>query len=72
MCFSTAYWARVSRIVFGARIGDAVKAGFSELRIPVARMKEVGRARVRVKPGYMARECRGLFRTWLSRGLRPY
>ncbi len=73
MCFSAAHWARVARIVYGATIQDAVDAGFNELAIAATRMKELGGGNAELVPGFMAEECRNVFRTWgrLGRG-RPY
>ncbi len=33
MCFSACHWARISKIVYGARIEDAKQAGFNEIKI---------------------------------------
>lgn len=73
MCFSAAHWARVRRIVFGATIEDARAAGFSELVIPPETMKRIAGNAVLLVPGFMAEECREVFRAWkrLGRG-RPY
>lgn len=73
MCFSVAHWARVSRIVFGASIADAARAGFNEIRISVAQMTRGAGERMKVRSGMLARECRELFGVWARRRLgRPY
>ena len=67
MCFSACHWARLSRIVFGARIEDARAAGFSELSISNDRMKALGQSPVEIVEDFMREENRELFRRWLSR-----
>jgi guanine deaminase len=42
MCFAACHWARISKIVYGASIGDAQQSGFHEMTIPNGRMKELG------------------------------
>jgi len=73
MCFSAAHWARVSKIVYGARIADAARAGFNELSIPAEKMKRDSSGEVELVSGFMAEECRELFQVWaeLKKG-RPY
>jgi tRNA(Arg) A34 adenosine deaminase TadA len=39
MCYSAAHWARVPKVIFGARIRDAQAAGFNELVVPASRMR---------------------------------
>ncbi len=68
MCYSAAHWARVSKIVFGAGIDDARKAGFNELAIPAGKMKELSSDEVEIVAGYMAGECRNVFTTWARLG----
>jgi len=67
MCFSASHWAGIGRIVFGAGIGDAADAGFSELRISVYQMKAVGISRVKLVPDFMRGENRKLFEDWKRR-----
>ncbi len=42
MCFSACHWARVERVVFGARIADAQRCGFNELQISAETMRRLG------------------------------
>lgn len=65
MCFGAIHWARIGTVYFGTGIGDAARAGFHELRISNARMKELGRSRIRLVPGFMREECLELFKSWL-------
>jgi tRNA(Arg) A34 adenosine deaminase TadA len=65
MCFGAIHWARIGTVTYGTGIGDAARAGFHELRISNERMKELGRSRIRLVPGFMRAECLELFRSWL-------
>jgi guanine deaminase len=66
MCFGAIHWARIGTVYYGTGIGDAARAGFHELRISNARMKALGRSRIRLVPGVMRAECLVLFADWLS------
>lgn len=68
MCFSACHWAAVDRIVFGARIPDALAAGFRELSIPAADMARLGRSDVKVRGGVLAQEAEQLFKDWQASG----
>lgn len=68
MCFSAIHWARISRIVFGASIADAQKAGFNELTISNELMKKEGGSQVVVEGGCLKEECVPLFAQWLAAG----
>ena len=73
MCFAACHWAKISKIVFGARIADAEKAGFSELPISNEQMKTLGRSGVKIAGDFLRNECIKLFETWVGRGdNRPY
>jgi len=64
MCFSACHWARISRIVFGARIEDAQQLGFSEITIPTITMKELGKSPVEIVGGFLRDETLKLFELW--------
>ena len=64
MCFSAIHWAKLDRVVFGAGIGDAETAGFSELTISNETMKEIGGAGLTIQSGVLADECAALFDEW--------
>lgn len=68
MCFAACHWAAVERLVYGARIPDAARAGFRELTIPVEEMARRGGSDVRVEGGVLAAECAGLFAVWKASG----
>ena len=73
MCFAACHWARISKIVFGARIEDAEKAGFSELSISNEQMKTLGRSGIEIVGDFLRDECVRLFETWASsKDNRPY
>ena len=67
MCFAACHWARISKIVFGARIADAEQAGFSELSISNEQMKTLGRSGVEIVGDFLRDECVGLFEAWAKR-----
>lgn len=64
MCFSAIHWARIGKVVFGTRIRDVQKRGFNELSIPSVRMKKAGKSRVKIRSGFMKRECLELLKKW--------
>jgi guanine deaminase len=67
MCFSAIHWAKIGRIVYGTKIADAQKAGFSELTISNHAMKRRGKSPVKVEGGLLAKECKSLFKEWGGR-----
>ncbi len=66
MCFSACHWARISRIVFGARIEDAQHAGFNELSISNQIMKKFGNSPVEIVADFLRQENQALFEEWLK------
>lgn len=67
MCFSACHWARISKIVFGARIEDAQKAGFNELNISNERMKQISDSSVEIIGDFLRDDCVELFQVWLAK-----
>jgi guanine deaminase len=67
MCFSACHWAKISKIVYGARIDDARKIGFSELGIANKKMKQSGQSPVTIQGDFLRRENLGLFSLWAKR-----
>ena len=61
MCFGAIHWAKISKIVFGARVEDAAKIGFSELPISNEQIKELGDAPVEIQGGFLKEEAQVLF-----------
>lgn len=73
MCFAACHWARLDRIVYGARIEDARRAGFSELTISNEEMKRRGGSPVELVGGVERERCVELFHVWKERpGSRVY
>ena len=68
MCFSACHWARVDRIVYGAEIVDAVKAGFNELTVSNRELKHLGGSLIEIVPGVLRDECADLFHLWRAHG----
>lgn len=69
MCFAACHWAGTERIVYGAGIEDALRAGFNELVISSDIMREIGCSGIEVVGGVLRKESAALFREWLERGL---
>lgn len=67
MCFAACHWAKISKIVFGARIADAEQAGFSELTISNEQMKTLGHSGIEITGDFLRDECAKLFTTWAER-----
>jgi len=61
MCFSALHWAGIKKIVYGASISDAKKCGFGELEISAAKMKRLGKGKLKIHAGVMGKECTELF-----------
>jgi len=67
MCFSAIHWAKIDRIVFGARIEDAEEAGFNELSISNEEMKEKGNSPVALTTDFMREENRRVFQEFIEK-----
>lgn len=72
MCFSAIHWASIGRIVFGASITDAKKAGFNELIISNETMKKLGKGKVKIESGVLRKECVELFDLWKKHKGKAY
>ncbi|MCF6147120.1 MAG: nucleoside deaminase [Candidatus Kuenenia sp.] len=66
MCFSACHWAKISKIVYGARIEDALKIGFNELSIPNEIMKRIGGSPIEICRNVLREETLSLFTLWLK------
>ncbi|MBI4420176.1 MAG: nucleoside deaminase [Gemmatimonadetes bacterium] len=64
MCFAACHWAKLDAIVYGARIADAARLGFSELSISNREMKRKGKSPIRVVGDVLRRESLRLFELW--------
>lgn len=73
MCFSACHWARIARIVYGARIEDAKRYGFHELTISTAQMKALGHGVPEITADVLRAESLEVFQLWdRSEGRHPY
>lgn len=66
MCFSACHWARISKVVFGAKIEDAHDFGFNELHITNKKMQEFGQSAVEIVEDFRREECLAVFREWAN------
>jgi tRNA(Arg) A34 adenosine deaminase TadA len=66
MCFSACHWARIDRVVYGASIDDARRAGFNELSISNEQMKRLGGSPIVIVGGVLRAQCASLFDEWLT------
>ena len=70
MCFSACHWARISTIVYGARIEDALASGFHELQVGNTEMKKLGGSPVEIASDFLKEEAVVLFRLFDQQGLK--
>lgn len=66
MCFSACHWAKISTIVYGTRIEDAKKLGFSELTISNKEMKKFGNSQIEIVGDFLRDENLKLFELWCN------
>jgi len=64
MCFAACHWAGIDKIIYGAEIKDANKAGFNELKISNNEMKKKGKSTVKIQKDLLSSECKKLFDEW--------
>jgi len=67
MCFSACHWAKIDKIVYGAKICDAKRYGFNELDISNHSMKRKGKSRVKIANNVLRSESVKLFDLWKSK-----
>jgi len=72
MCFSAIHWAKISRIVFGTRIRDAKRIGFSEIPLTNRRLKQEGRVPIKVTGNILRKENLALFDEWKKKAGTTY
>lgn len=66
MCFTAIHWAKIDKIVYGARIEDAERFGFNELAVSNLLLKELGLSQVKIMGDFLRDECVTLFEYWAS------
>lgn len=64
MCFTACYWARISKIVYGARIKDAKGFGFNEMLVSNEQMKSLGKSKIEIKGDILRDKCIEVFKQW--------
>ena len=64
MCFSACHWAKISKIIHGARIEDAKELGFSELTISNEKIKKWGDSTIEIVGDVLREENLELFKFW--------
>jgi guanine deaminase len=69
MCLAAIHWAKIDRVVYGATIDDAARAGFCELHVDAHALAEMGRSPLKVESGLLREECAALFAQWREAGL---
>jgi tRNA(Arg) A34 adenosine deaminase TadA len=67
MCFAAIHWARIEKVIYGARISDAKKTGFNELTVSNRQMKSIGGSPVSIVSNFLREECVPLFEEWAAR-----
>lgn len=73
MCLGAIHWSRIDRVVYGAEIADAARAGFSELQFPAKELARQANSPLRVDGNVLRAECAALFDRWnRSRTARTY
>jgi tRNA(Arg) A34 adenosine deaminase TadA len=73
MCLAAIHWAKIDRVVYGASIADATKAGFGQLAVGARPLAEMGKSPLQVEGGLLSAECATLFEQWRAAGLSaPY
>ena len=66
MCFTACHWARIDKIVYGARIKDAQKFEFNECTISNKKMKQAGKSSIEIIGDFLREENIDLFKLWFG------
>jgi len=72
MCFSAIHWAKMNAIVFGTRIRDAKKIGFSEIPLTNRKLRLEGRVPIKIIGNVMRKETLGLLNAWKKKAGKVY
>lgn len=64
MCFAAIHWSRISRIIYGTSISDAMRIGFNELKVSNTRLKALGKSHIKLSKGFLRHECSRLLKDW--------
>lgn len=68
MCFSACCWAKIPKVIYGARIEDAERLGIRQIPIDAARMKELSRWPVELVGDVLRAEGVELLKAWPRKG----
>lgn len=68
MCFSACCWAKIPKVVYGARIEDAERLGIRQIPIDSARMKQMSRWPVELTGDVLRAESVELLEAWPRKG----
>lgn len=69
LCLSAIHWCRINRVVYGASINDAKKAGFNEINFSDKLFNKIAKLRLKIKSGILKQECKKLFKEFKC---KPY
>ena len=64
MCFTACVWARVSKIVYAARIEDAARAGIRQIPITSDQMRHLSRSEMHLVADVLRNESLEVFKAW--------
>jgi tRNA(Arg) A34 adenosine deaminase TadA len=62
MCFYLAWITKISKIVFGASVQDAIKFGSNEIKISDKELNKKGGNKIKIESGFLRKECLELFK----------
>lgn len=68
MCFSASVWAKLPRIVYGARIEDAARLGIRQIPIDSSRMQQLSRWSGELVGDVLRAEGVELLKAWPRKG----
>ena len=60
MCFSAAWWANISRIVFGVSLEDVLHVS-EEITVSCAYLNEHGNSKIKLESGFLRDQCLNLY-----------
>lgn len=72
MCFAAIHWARITKIVYGATVDDAMSMGFNEIPVYNRELKSSWNTGMEIVERFMYPECRDLFKLWKELCNNPY
>lgn len=61
MCFTSAWWAKIQRVVYGINLSDITQKGQREIEVDSAFLNEKSGSKIDMKSGFLREECLKLF-----------